>query len=86
MVLTGAEDVRSQKTEARSKKQEEDAPVRVIFFCLLTIDSEPFWLLTDVSEPFWLLASDAGQSSVFWSFATGAPATGGFLNHCASAT
>jgi hypothetical protein len=36
---------RSQKPEARSKKQEEGSPVQVVFFWILTIDSKPFWLL-----------------------------------------
>jgi hypothetical protein len=37
-----------QQQEARSKKQEADLPVRLVFF----------WILTIVSEPFWLPASD----------------------------
>jgi hypothetical protein len=40
---------RSQKQEARSKKQEEELLVQRVFF----------WLLTNVSEPFWLLDSDS---------------------------
>ena len=55
MVLTRTQ-LRSKKQEARSKKQEEDSPVRLVFF---------FWLLTIDSGPFWLLASDLRQSSVF---------------------
>jgi hypothetical protein len=39
---------RRQKQEARSKKQEEDSPLRLAFF----------WLLTIVSGPFLLLASE----------------------------
>jgi hypothetical protein len=33
---------RSQKPEARSQKPEEEPPVRLVFFWLLTIDSESF--------------------------------------------
>jgi len=35
-------------TEVRSQKQEEDSPLQLAFFWLLTIVSEPFWLLTSV--------------------------------------
>jgi hypothetical protein len=51
-----AED-RSQKQEARSKKQEEGLPVQLVFFCLLTIASPLFWLLASDNRKSALLAS-----------------------------
>jgi hypothetical protein len=47
-VRSKKQEARSQKPEARSKK---DAPLRNVFF----------WLLTIASGPFWLLASDSRQ-------------------------
>jgi len=37
-------EARSQKPEARSKKQK--TPVQLVFFWILTIASGPFWLLS----------------------------------------
>jgi len=42
--------------EARSQKPEEDSPVQLVFF----------WLLTVVSGPFWLLASILLLTTVYW--------------------
>jgi hypothetical protein len=39
---------RSQKQEARSKKQEEGSPLQFASFWILTIVSGPFWLLASM--------------------------------------